>query len=264
MMYYLLEMSDFYWIFYLNWILIDTIIIFLLILLLLGVKIYKKTHRWRKSFSNENLEKIKIKLKNSVKDVFLIKSKFREYLLIKPIVFLISNKKKRLTYIISEGLASYGFLVFLINMRRKIKEDTNYSEQWNTIFNDLIELLKTKELIKNLSELKASIIFSCCSNIKIEKLRNVLPSVNFILINPTRLNFNVINNLSIENNKNKIIAIFSEKNYFFIKNPHINNILSDRLIEKLYDIEIIIIKNAKKSFKFYETILLGYLIKFLK
>ena len=43
-------------IFQLDWIFIDTIIIILLILLLLGVKVYKLTHRWRFSFSNEALE----------------------------------------------------------------------------------------------------------------------------------------------------------------------------------------------------------------
>jgi len=43
-------------IFQLDWIFIDTIIIVLLILLLLGVKLYKLTHRWRFSFSNEALE----------------------------------------------------------------------------------------------------------------------------------------------------------------------------------------------------------------
>ena len=43
-------------IYQIDWVLVDTTIIVLLFLLLLGVKIFKSTHRWRSNFSNEALE----------------------------------------------------------------------------------------------------------------------------------------------------------------------------------------------------------------
>ena len=42
--------------FRIDWVFIDTIIIILLILLLIGVKVFKSTHRWRLNFSNTALE----------------------------------------------------------------------------------------------------------------------------------------------------------------------------------------------------------------
>ena len=43
-------------IFQINWINVDTVIIILLLLLLSSVKIFKITHRWRSSFSNQAVE----------------------------------------------------------------------------------------------------------------------------------------------------------------------------------------------------------------
>ncbi|MCK4238559.1 MAG: hypothetical protein KAX33_05505, partial [Candidatus Lokiarchaeota archaeon] len=40
------------WIFQIDWIFWDTIIIFLLIIFLISVKIFKNTHRWRNFLSN--------------------------------------------------------------------------------------------------------------------------------------------------------------------------------------------------------------------
>jgi hypothetical protein len=45
--------------FQIDWITIDINIIFLLLLLLIGVRIIKISHRWHYSFSNEALEYIK-------------------------------------------------------------------------------------------------------------------------------------------------------------------------------------------------------------
>ena len=39
-----------------DWVFVDTVIIILLILLLIGVKVFKSTHRWRLGFSNNALE----------------------------------------------------------------------------------------------------------------------------------------------------------------------------------------------------------------
>ncbi len=46
-----------YDIYQIDWIFVDTIIIILLILLLVSVKIFKSTHRWRSSFSNAFLDR---------------------------------------------------------------------------------------------------------------------------------------------------------------------------------------------------------------
>ena len=43
-------------VFQVDWVFVDTVIIILLFLLLLSVKIFKSTHRWRLSLSNNALE----------------------------------------------------------------------------------------------------------------------------------------------------------------------------------------------------------------
>ena len=58
-----------HWIFTLDWILIDTVIIILLFIVLISVRIFKESYRWRFSLSNESLErriykKSEIRLKN--------------------------------------------------------------------------------------------------------------------------------------------------------------------------------------------------------
>jgi len=122
-------------IFQLNWILIDCIIIILLIFLLVSVKIFKKTHRWRLSLSNNSLERIhcnelNIKFKNlniKVKDWSLtLNTAFKDKPLSKPIIVLFrTNKKKELLNILTEGLASYGLDVISLRVQFKLSSTSD-------------------------------------------------------------------------------------------------------------------------------------------
>ena len=117
--------------FQVNWVFVDTVIIILLFLLLLAVKIFKSSHRWRLSFSNEALEyhpfpepfdnggshNIRAKQCSLVRNSSLHKQ-YENY----PVVLIIRTKSNRhLTKIITEGLSSYGFNIINLKLNIKLK-----------------------------------------------------------------------------------------------------------------------------------------------
>ncbi|MCK4780356.1 MAG: hypothetical protein KAT57_09230, partial [Candidatus Lokiarchaeota archaeon] len=106
-------------IFQVDWIFIDTIIILLLILLLVSVKIFKSTHRWRSSFSNAFLDRfhfaetqkfvgnkfVTIKKIQLIRDSSLKKQNDQN-----PVILILrTNHRRKLLRILSEGLGTNGF-----------------------------------------------------------------------------------------------------------------------------------------------------------
>ena len=158
-------------IFRVDWILIDTIIIFLLVLLLISVKIFKEAYRWRFSLSNEFLTRTTVKALSFnlnrpsiyIKKWNLTKSKvIQEEISSKPTIFIIrTHRKQMLLKILTEGLSTYGFNV--VNIWLKIKADKGKNKairdikresqqiipSFFSIYNQDFQLLSQKYVVVN-------------------------------------------------------------------------------------------------------------------
>ena len=200
-------------IFQLNWILIDCIIIILLIFLLVSVKIFKKTHRWRLSLSNNSLERIhcnesNIKFKNlniNVKDWSLTwNTAFKDKPLSKPIIVLFrTNKKKELLNILTEGLASYGLDVISLRVQFKLCStsdilDINIQKEIREIIS---EILNSIEQRRNHSNLKYFVINYDKSKSWYNSLLTDINNVGLVLINPKLRSNNIRDLFGINNFK---------------------------------------------------------------
>ena len=151
-------------IFQIDWIFVDTIIIILLFLLLIGVRIFKSTHRWRSTFSNEALEYYNFPDADKiVGNQFLhankwslvrdssLKEKYSKNLLI---LVLRTNYKRRLLRILTEGLASNGFNIITAKIKIKHYPDSDILEkgvidELKSLISTIINYFKEKQLIKN-------------------------------------------------------------------------------------------------------------------
>ncbi|GAG63501.1 unnamed protein product, partial [marine sediment metagenome] len=118
------------WIFQIDWIFWDTIIIFLLIIFLISVKIFKNTHRWRNFLSNPLIMENKTKnfeIQCGEKEIFrisftLFESKINDIAENnnnKTSNLLIIFKKRRYnTYPYAEALASIDLKVVFIDFKK--------------------------------------------------------------------------------------------------------------------------------------------------
>ena len=259
-------------IFQLNWILIDLVIIALLIIVLISLKWFKLKFRWRKNLSDEALELLnfdfsEICIQNQhiiVKKAFYLKNKNMEDKS-KLIIFLFPRKKRKLLYILTEGLASYGYTVVFLNVNFKIKNNKNHdqiSKEIKNLYLKISNYFKAQGLPIGFNCSLVSFYSFISLNYLIDSDPNIL---RLILINPNlkKKYFKKIDDKENLNPKTslKIYFIFSEKSSFFLKNQYLKNYLNRNSREpaKLLYLETII-KKAKASFKYYETILLGILI----
>jgi len=86
-----------------------------------------------------------------------------------------------------------------------------------------------------------------------------------ILINPV---FNVLFEQDFKdidtqrNMQNKLSLIFTGKSFLFLKNKNLKALST--LYEKNSQLDVNIIENSRKSFKYYETMLLAMIIKILE
>jgi len=266
-------------IFQLDWIFIDTIIIILLILLLLGVKGYKLTHRWRFSFSNEAIEytfyrKPPLKIDDQsistskwtlTRNIFL-----REESNKKPtIVILRTNYKKRLLYILTEGLSSYGFNV--INLRLKIRLDKKDNQFDTTLITSIrrlisiiIDFFKEKDSAFNFNY---TLLNYSKSSLSYTSILTDPKNCGMILINPKLNDENIknYNNLFDSSHLNsQLFSIFSKRSIFIFNNKNLKRFLNLYNHKKEKKLNIITIKKANYSFNYYETILLGIIINLIE
>ncbi|MFX1315622.1 MAG: hypothetical protein ACFE9T_07135 [Promethearchaeota archaeon] len=266
-------------IFHLDWIFIDTIIIILLILLLLAVKLYKATHRWRFSFSNEALEnsyyrKPPIKINNPFISSFnwtLTKNtSLSEESDKKPIIMILrTNFKKKLLYILTEGLCSYGFNI--INLRLKLNNHKSYNLFDKTHLDDvrdqitiILDFFKEKDLNSNYNYIliNYSKSFICYKSILTDP-----KNYGMILINPKLNNENIKNYNDLINSHQQIsqlFTIFSKKSIFILNNRNLKRFLIQFYQQNQKKLNLISIEKAKYSFKYYETILLGMIINLIE
>jgi len=264
-------------IFQVDWILVDTIIIILLVLLLIAVKIFKEAYRWRFSLSNEFLTRTTAKALSFnldrpsiyIKKWNLTKSKvLQEEISSKPSLFIIRTcRKQRLLKILTEGLSTYGFNVVNIwlnikadkGKRKKIRDIEREIQQiipsFLSIYNQNFHLLSQRYVVVNFDK----------KNIPYNIITKDSNSFKLISINPrlNLANLKIIQTLeTVSNPQFQLFIIFSERLNPFLKNRNSNKkILSDKTLKNSNKFKYHTIQKAKSTFKYYETVLLSIIIK---
>lgn len=266
-------------IFQIDWISVDIIIIILLLLLLFSVKMFKITHRWRYSFSNQALEHICFSQarEKSKNQIFLTKkwcltrnSSLKENFSNLPLILIFrTNYKRKLLRVFTEGLSSYGFNV--INIKAKINHipdsrtlEKTLIDEWNSLISAIFDDFKlTEVMIKS----KYILISHSKSIISYKQILSGSDSKGAILINP-KLNkkissdyYNIFKNNSING---QIYTIFSRKSTFIFKNKHLIKFLKEITPQKNNILKHLTIEKATYSFKYYETIVLGMIIDIIE
>jgi hypothetical protein len=264
-------------IFQVDWILVDTIIIILLVLLLVGVKIFKEAYRWRFSLSNEYLTRTTAKALSFnldrpsiyIKKWNLTKSKvLQEEISSKPSLFIIRTcRKQRLLKILTEGLSTYGFNV--VNIWLNIKADKGKSKKirdiereiqqiipsFLSIYNQNLHLLSQRYVVVNFDKkiIPYNIITKDSNSFK---LISINPRLNLA-------NLKIMQTLeTVSNPQFQLFIIFSERLNPILKNRNSNKkILSDKNLKNSNKFKCHTIQKAKSTFKYYETVLLSIIIK---
>ncbi len=264
-------------IFRVDWILVDTIIIILLVLLLISVKIFKEAYRWRFSLSNEfltrttamalsfNLDRPSI----YIKKWNLTKSKvLQEEISSKPSLFIIRTcRKQRLLKILTEGLSTYGFNV--VNIWLKTKADKGKSKSIRDIEREiqqiLLSFISTYNQDLHLLSQRYVVVNFDKKIIPYNSITKDSNSVKLILINPrlNLANLKIIQTLeTVSNPQFQLFIIFSERLNPFFKNRNSNKkILNDKSLKNSNKFKYHTIQKAKSTFKYYETVLLSIIIK---
>jgi len=260
---------------YIDWVFIDTIIIVLLILLLIGVKVFKSTHRWRGSFSNTALEyhsfhKTQEQVINralSTKYWDLTKNKHLRDKIKDDNVIIILRPifKKKLVRILTEGLSSYGFSV--ISMRIKVKNDLDsklsieeINDEFQTLISAVIKKLDQKGFISSPNYILLNFSDSLFLN---NTIFSDSKNRGLILINPKMSKGNVGIHQEINKSQKQapqLFYIFSKRNFFIFKNKKLKYFKKYFKEKNAKKVELIILEKSNRNFKYYETILLGMLI----
>ncbi len=260
--------------FRIDWVFIDSIIIALLLILLVSVRIFKITHRWRSSFSNEAIKRLPLpyavdsvkKQTFIIKKCFLTRKSFNgEDKNVKPLIFILrTNYKRKLLTILTEGLCSYGYDV--ITLRIKMEQELSQnnftkfvSNEVNSTIFSIIEIYRKITQIDNqkyilLSHSKSKVPYTIFSGEK---------NKGMILINPKITERNVRNLYELFLNSPKkffLFTIFSKNSLLIFKNKNINRLQKEFQSTKFDNNKIFILDKSKNSFKYYETIILGMII----
>ena len=266
-------------IFQIDWISVDIIIIILLLLLLFSVKIFKITHRWRNSFSNQSLEHISFSQAHKIlENHFLLTKKWcltrnsslkEKYSTLPLIILFRKNYKRKLLRILTEGLSSYGFNV--INIKVKIKHiPDNISlekimrAECKSLISAIIDELKLAEIkIKS----KYIVLKYSKSIISYTQILSDPNNLGVVMVNPklNNKNFSAYCDI-IENNSinPQIYTIFSRKSRLILKNRHLKKFANEISFQKINNLQYLTIKKATYSFKYYETIVLGMIIDIIE
>ncbi len=259
-------------IFRMNWLLLDTIIIVLLILTLIIVKIFKEMYRFRFAISNESLECISFNAVFNthdvvVKDWYLVKNQIFESINnTRPLIVIIRTTiKKQLNRVLTEGLGSYGFNVLYINLKfRKDLFDKISNEEIRRVITEIISLCVNKELLINSNYILTN---SYESNLYYSSILSDDHYKGMILVNPKFKKSSVryfISILNKENLKPLTHAIFSRNSKLNLKNKNYKIVLREFNEENNSNLKILSLEKVKNSFKNYETILLGTVLKILE
>lgn len=259
-------------IFRLDWILIDSIIIVLLVVLLIIVKIFKRTHRWRGQFSNSELEIYKnhffksFEGANSFSNLFLLKNKLNPKVgKTTTIVFLHYNYIRKLPISLIEAFSTYGYNVLNLEqaftfLRRSFLKKEHFGELFIEKIDDILEFYKDKGLI---DDTNYALVSFNRSSLPYFKALNDPHCQQVILINPKSCQRNLLAMRRVfqnEKNRKNLSLIFSEHTYLFPNDDY--KVFLEEFPTHENSIELV--KNSSKTFKNYETILLGILQKLLE
>lgn len=259
-------------IFRIDWIQVDTIIIILLFVLLISVKIFKSTHRWRQNYSNEDLEFysyptaskqfkgriLKTKKWNLTKNSQLLTNTRTT----KPILLLGGYYKRKLIKVLTEGLASYGFSV--INVKVKVKHGSSSNKliglipkEFQSLIRIVLNFFHQESLIDNSGY---SVIDSSRAQIPIKAYLPERVNSRIIIINPIICKKNFEEVVDVKSDLQNVFRIFSLKRFFFFKNKSLTNLFKNISKENLAHLKVAILDKSNRNFKYYETILLGLII----
>ncbi len=262
-----------------DWVFIDTIIIILLILLLIGVKFFKSTHRWRLNFSNTALEchsfhktqeqvtsgAISTKYWDLTKNTSLQDNNTDD----KVIIILRTIFKKKLVRILTEGLSSYGFNVITIkikigqNIESKISTEP-INDEYKPLISSIINKLEQKDLISNPSY----ILLNFSDSLFLTRaVFTDSKNVGIILPNPKISKRNVGVRQEIfkgQQQESQLFYIFSKRRFFIFKNKKLKRYEKYFGEKNAKKVELIIFEKSNRGFKYYETILLGILIDIIE
>lgn len=260
--------------FRIDWVLIDGIVITLLLLLLISVRIFKSTHRWRSSFSNEAIERMPLPdvIESGKKQTFFIKqcvltrkSFSGEEKNKKPLLFILrTNYRRKLLTILTEGLCSYGFDVITLRIKMERHFSRNNFEKCisNDVKSSIFSIIEIYRKITQSEDYKYVLLHHSKSQIPY-KIFGGEKNIGMILINPKVNERNVrslyefyINSLK----KFYLFTIFSRNSILLFKNKNVNRLLKEFHSTKFDKKKIIILDKSKNSFKYYETIILGMII----
>lgn len=266
-------------IFQVDWVFVDTIIIIILLFLLIGVKVFKTTHRWRISISNNNLEFyslsiIPVNLGNQflriVKWNLTKNSIFSKKNKKTPIILILrTNFKRGLIKVLTEGLSSYGFTV----IHAKIKIGRNsFPNQENDIalkgikpiISSALDYLKDKGLIATSSHL---IINFAKSLISPKVILSEPDNIGLITINPKihKENIGHFKELIINSVQySQHFYLFNKRRFLFLKNRNFSRLFKEVKDKNKHKERLITLQKSNSIFKYYETILLGVLIDIIE
>ena len=246
-------------IFRLDWIFIDSVIILLLLLVLVGVKLFKERSRWRSSLSNESLEIIHYK-KSDFKGeihtkainglVFIRNTIIKKEVYNSPLIILSKTKgNRKISYIIAEGLASYGYNVVFQQKNTHISSNKD-------ILSSLITFFNQNNLIYN----STYFIIKSSKNFPYPSILSDINNLGLLLINPKFKSDDIEMFSEISDFKSQIYYVFSRKLNILMKNQNLKRFMEFKMEYKPNNKKLVTINKAKTSFKYYETILLGIII----
>jgi hypothetical protein len=266
-------------IFRVDWILVDSIIIILLILLLIGVRVFKTVNRWRYSISNERLSRIVFKgsaIKTQNKNILVKKFELTKHLNenksanLKPTIIIFkSRNRRRLSSALAEGISSYGMDVINLSCKTLKKPKNNNSRV--EIQKDIMKLINSLYEFFNQNRIKISnkyyLVNFIQANLIYKPFINDINNKKLILINPKLNRFNNTQILEILNSINlrsRLCLVYSGKMNRFLRKLSLKKFILKITSNKTSDWRLFMFKKASNSFKYYETILLGTIINIVE
>lgn len=268
------------WIFQIDWVFWDTIIIFLLIIFLISVKIFKNTHRWRNFLSNPLIMEKKTKnfeIQCGEQEIFRISFTLFESIINdvaennnnKTSNLLIIFKKRRYnTYPYAEALASIDLKVVFIDFKKVRKVEGK----------KLVKIKISGELIDKISKAiyihfidigdgpeyqKIVFLFPYLTIqfLKISTLTNFFDKFFLILSNFSK-NYEILKNFLNQEiiDKKKLYFIIPLKRLLKLDEDQLNRINRLKDNYKIHEKNILILEKSFKSLKNYETIIIGFIL----
>lgn len=272
------------WIFQIDWVFWDTIIIILLIIFLISVKLFKYTHRWRNSLSNASL--VQREIKNFEIHISNNKTLRLTFSIIESTtlnvtdrnrkasnILIIFKKRKSKLFPFAEALASIGFKVIFVGFK-KIKKIENER---------LIKIKISEEIINRISKA------ICIHFVDVEDLHNytniilIFPNITRLFLKTTESTnlfdkyFLLFGNFSknfkdlikfLDHDiikKDKLNLIILQKKLLKKNKIHPNRIKTLKDDYKLNEQNLLLLEKSYKSLKNYETIIIGFILnKILK